>query len=196
MFANRFTVVMDACVLVSPLKRNLLLSLAEAEFFRVRWSARILDEAERAIAKLIADREAVEAQSKAALARRKMEHAFEDAAVIGYESLVASLRELPDPDDAHVIAAAVKTRASVIVTDNLKHFPAGLLVPLDLEAKTADAFLADTIDLDIGRAVAAIRRMRERFNRPEKSPEMLLLAMEAVELTQTVDVLREHLLSL
>lgn len=196
MFANRFTVMLDACVLVSPLKRNLLLSLAEAEFFRVRWSARILDEVERAIAKLIANREPVDAQSKAALARRSMERAFEDAAVTGYKGLVAGLRNPPDPDDAHVIAAAVKTRASVIVTDNLKHFPARLLAPLDLEAKTADAFLADTIDLDVGHAIAAIKQMRGRLSKPEKSPEMLLLAMEAVDLTQTVDVLREHLLSL
>lgn len=196
MFANRFTVLLDACALVGPLKRNLLLSLAEAEFFRVRWSARILDEAERAIAKLLTDRGVVDAERRAACARRAMERAFEDAAVTGYEALIGGLKNLPDPDDAHVIAAAVKTRASVIVTDNIKHFPAELLTQLDLEAKTTDAFLADTIDLDIGRAVAAVRRMRERLRRPEKSPEVLLLDMGAVGLTQTVDILREHLPSL
>ena len=42
MFANRFTVLVDACSLFSPLTRNFLLSLAEGEFFRLRWSARIL----------------------------------------------------------------------------------------------------------------------------------------------------------
>lgn len=188
--------MLDACALVGPLKRNLLLSLAEAEFFRVRWSARILDEAERAIAKLLTDRGVVDAERRAACARRAMERAFEDAAVTGYEALIGGLKNLPDPDDAHVIAAAVKTRASVIVTDNIKHFPAELLTQLDLEAKTTDAFLADTIDLDIGRAVAAVRRMRERLRRPEKSPEVLLLDMGAVGLTQTVDILREHLPSL
>jgi hypothetical protein len=110
--------------------------------------------------------------------------------------LIGGLKGLPDPDDAHVIAAAVKTRASVIVTDNLRHFPESVLVPLDLEAKTTDTFVADTIDLDAGRAVAAIKRMRMRFGKPEKTAEVLLLDMEAAGLTQTVDVLREHTLSL
>lgn len=187
---------MDACALVSVLKRNLLLSLAGADFFRVRWSVRILDEAERNIAKLIAARGLLDAEDRAARARGAMERAFGDAVVTGYEGLIGGLMGLPDPDDAHVIAAAVKTRASVIVTDNLRHFPRSVLVPLDLEAKTTDVFVADAIDLDAGRAVAAIRRMRMRFGKPEKTAEVLLLDMEAAGLTQTVDVLREHTLSL
>lgn len=125
-----------------------------------------------------------------------MERAFEDAAVTGYEDLMSGFKGLPDPGDAHVIAAAVKTRASVIVTDNTRHFPEDVLTPLDLEAKTTDAFVSDAVDLDTGRAIVAVRRMRTRLRRPEKTPEMLLLDMEAAGLTQTVDVLREHSLSL
>lgn len=190
MFANRFTVLVDACSLVPALNRNLLLSLAEAEFFRVRWSTAILDEAERAIAKVIAAKGLPDARDRAKRARANMERAFGEAAVAGYESLIEGLSELPDPEDTHVIAAAIKTRASVIVTENLGHFPARLLLPLNLEAKTADAFIADTVDLDPGRAVAAIRQMRERFRKPAKSPEVLLLDMEAAGLMQTVDALR------
>lgn len=196
MFANRFTVLADACSLVPALNRNLLLSLAEAEFFRVRWSVRILDEAERGIAKVLGERGITDAAERAARARNAMERAFEDASVVGYEKLVGSLEDLPDPDDAHVIAAAVKTRASVIVTDNLRDFPSRVLDPLDLEAKTTDAFVADTIGLDAGRAIAAVRQMRMRLKKPEKTAEVLLLDMEAVGLTQTVDALREHLRSL
>lgn len=196
MFANRFTVLADACSLVPALNRNLLLSLAEAEFFRVRWSVAILDEAERAIAKVMTNKGVADAVDRAKRARGNMERAFGDAAVTGYEGLINNLEGLPDPKDAHVIAAAVKTRASVIITGNMKHFPKRVLTPLDLEAKTPDAFIADTIDLDAGRAVAAVRRMRERLQRPEKSPETLLLDMDAAGLTETVDVLRGHLLSL
>ncbi len=196
MFANRFTVLVDACSLVPALSRNLLLSLAEAEFFRVRWSVAILDEAERAIAKVFAGKRIADAEDRAKRARGHIERAFGDAIVTGYEDLINDLEGLPDPSDAHVIAAAVKTRASVIVTDNIKHFPKRLLTPLDLEAKTPDAFIADTVDLDTGRAVAAVRRMRERLQRPEKSAETLLLDMDAAGLTETVDVLRGHLLSL
>lgn len=106
------------------------------------------------------------------------------------------MQGMPDPKDRHVVAAALKTRASVIVTNNLRDFPAQALKPLDLEPKSADEFVADTIDLDVGRAVAAVRQMRERFQRPEMSADDLLLLMEARGLTLTVDTLREHVASL
>lgn len=99
---------------------------------------------------------------------------------------------LPDKDDAHVPAAAIKTRASVIVTDNLKDFPAKILLPPDLEARSTDAFLADTIALDLGRATAAIRTMRLRFKRPEKHAEAQLVDRDAAGLVETVDVLRPY----
>jgi PIN domain len=86
---------------------------------------------------------------------------------------------LPDPDDAHVVAAALKTQAAMIVTENLKDFPAKILSAVNIEANSADEFIADTIALNPGRAVPAIRRMRERFKKPEKTAEQLLLDMEA-----------------
>lgn len=196
MFANRFTALIDACSLVSALNRNLLLSLAEADFFRLRWSALILDETEAAVAKIITAKGLADGPQKAQASRNAMERAFPDAAVTGYEMLMAGLVDLPDANDAHVIAAAIKTRASVIVTENIKHFPQNTLRPLDIEAKSADAFIADTVGLDPGRAVAAVRQMRERLKKPSKTAETLLLDMEAAGLTQTVDALREHILSL
>ena len=196
MFANRFTVLVDACSLFSPLTRNLLLSLAEGELFRLRWSAEILGEVERAIAHSFTKKGVDDGAERAARARNAMERAFEEAAVTGYEDLLPDLEKLPDINDGHVIAAALKTRASVIVTENLKHFPERILRPLDLEAKKADDFIADSIDLDIGRAIPMIRQMRQRFKRPEKTAEALLLDMEASGLTHTVDSLRTHIQSL
>jgi hypothetical protein len=95
-----------------------------------------------------------------------------------------------------VIAAAVKTWAPVIVTENPKHFPDDILGPLDREAKSADTLIADIIDLDVGCATPAFRTMREGFSKPAMTPEDLLLRMEASGYTQTVDALREHVLSL
>ena len=69
-------------------------------------------------------------------------------------------------------------------------------MPLNLEAKSADSFIADTIALDPGRAVSAIKRMRERFKKPEMNAEKLLLEMEARGLTETVDVLKPYIDSL
>ncbi len=196
MFANRFTAFVDACTLASALKRNLLLTLAEAEFFRLRWSAIILDETQKAIEKILADKHVADATVRASRARASMEAAFEEAMVIEFDQFLSACEGLPDGNDAHVVAAALKTQAAVIVTDNLRDFPGELLRRLNLEARSADAFIADTIALDTGRAVAAIRRMRERFRKPEKTADVLLLDMEANGLTETVDVLKPHILSL
>lgn len=196
MFANRFTAFVDACVLASALRRNLLLTLAEAEFFRVRWSAVVMDETEKAIREILTGKGAEDAGERAARARRAMESAFEEAPVADFDSFLQVCDGWPDPDDAHVVAAALKAKASVIVTENLADFPQEKLAPLSIEARSADAFIADTIALDDGRAVAAIRRMRERFKKPAMTAERLLLELEAAGLTETVDVLRPHVLSL
>jgi hypothetical protein len=196
LFANRFTAFVDACSLAGALKRNLLLTLAEAEFFRVRWSTPVLDETQCAIQRILSDKGVEDAPERAKRARVSMEDAFEEAMVSDFDAFLPACAGLPDAGDAHVVAAALKTQAFTIVTDNLKHFPPEFLAPLNLEARSTDSFLADTIDLDPGRAVAAIRQMRERFKKPEITTERLLVRMEAESLTQTVDVLRSHVLSL
>jgi hypothetical protein len=71
-----------------------------------------------------------------------------------------------------------------------------VLSNFNIEVRSADDFIADTIALDTGRAVAAIRRMRERFKQPAKTAQVLLLDMEAEGLTETVDILRSHVHSL
>jgi predicted nucleic acid-binding protein len=196
LFANRYTAFVDACSLVSVLRRNLLLSLAEAEFFRVRWSAKVLDETQTALQEIHEKRGLSDAEIRARRARAFMEYAFEDAMVEEYDDLLPLASRLPDPGDAHVLAAAVKIQASTIVTENLEDFPSNIISALNIEAKSADAFIADTIALEPGRAVAAIRQMRERLKRPEKTAETLLLEMEADGLVETVDLLREHVDSL
>lgn len=196
MFANRYTAFIDACTLASTLKRNLLLTLAEAEFFRVRWSEKVMDETQVAIERILTAKSVEDAADRAARARQCMEAAFEEACVTDYDEFMPSCAGFPDPNDAHVIAAAMRTQAATIVTENLSDFPAGSLTKLGIEARSADAFIADTIALDTGRAVAAIRKMRERFRRPEKTAEALLLDMEADGLTEAVDMLRPHVLSL
>ena len=107
-----------------------------------------------------------------------MEEAFDDAMVSDFDEFHGVCAKLPDQNDAHVLAAALKTQAFTIVTDNLKHFPAEVLAPLNIEARSTDAFIADTIALDPGKAVATIRQMRESFNKPQMTPDHLLINME------------------
>jgi PIN domain len=196
LFANRYTAFVDACVLAGTLKRNLLLTLAEAEFFRLRWSALVLEETERAIEKILQGKKVADASARARRARAAMEAAFEEACVVDFDDFLPACTGLPDPGDHHVLAAALKTRAATIVTDNLKDFPERVISPLNIEVRAADDFIADIIALDPGRAGVALRAMRERFKRPEKTAEILLLDMEAEGLVATVDILRPHLGSL
>lgn len=196
MFANRYTALIDACSLVSVMRRNLLLSLAEAEFFRVRWSEPILVETERALHRLHADRGHADAEQRAKKAVEAMKAAFPEALVTGLDLLESARYCLPDADDEHVLAAAVKTQAQALVTENLSDFPESILSQLNIEARNADQFIADTIALDEGRAVAAIRRMRARLQRPEIGPEELLRLLEAHGLMETASVLSSHIGSL
>jgi predicted nucleic acid-binding protein len=195
-FANRFTAFIDACSLAGALRRNLLLSLAEAEFFRVRWSRGVMDETQAAIEKMLTKRGRTDAAARAARACDAMERAFEDAMVTGIEKFLVACVELPDQKDAHVLAAALKTEAHVIVTENLKDFPAKCLAPLNIETRSADVFIADTIALDEGRAIPAIRQMRERLKTPNMTAAELLFRMEAHGLVETVDILKPFIGSL
>jgi predicted nucleic acid-binding protein len=196
LFANRFTALVDACCLAGALTRNLILSLAEAGFFRLRWSDRILDETESAIREILTKRNIPDAAGRAKKARASMEAAFQEAEVVDYDPFLSIGAGLPDKDDAHVLAAAAKTQAAILVTENLKDFPDETLKPLNLEARSSDTFIADTIALDPGRAVAAIRRMRERLKKPEKTAAQLLLDMEAHGLHQTAAILQPYVASL
>lgn len=196
MFANRYTAFIDACALAGALKRNLLLTLAEAGFFRVRWSEKVLDETRLAIQKILEGKNVPDAAERSVRAVAFMKAAFEDAMVSSYDDFLSVCEKLPDPGDRHVVAAALKTQAAVIVTDNIKHFPARVVSPLNIDVCTTDEFIANTIALDIGKAVAAIRKMRERLKNPEKTAELLLLDMEAAGLLQTVDLLRPEMQSL
>ena len=179
MFANRFTVLIDACSLAGVLKRSLILTLAEAELFRLRWSVPILDETERAIAKMTAAKGLADSEARAAASRRIMQAAFDEAMVVGFEHLLPICQFLPDPGDAHVLAAAIQCQAAVIVTENTKDFPPAILHRHAMEPKTADEFVADTLNLDIARGVAALRQMRMSWRRPEITADELLLKMEA-----------------
>ena len=123
--------------------------------------------------------------------RSAMERAFPEACVAGYERLEPGLK-LPDPDDRHVLAAAISTSAQVIVTENLKDFPSDVLGPFDIDAISADEFISDAIELDPLAAVAALRKMRERFKNPDMDAEGLLQRVKVRELFQTAETLYQY----
>ncbi len=110
--------------------------LAQAGLVRAKWSETIHDEWLRNVFK---DNPQI-SPDRLARTRKLMNEAVRDCVVAGYEDLIDSLA-LPDPDDRHVLAAAIRAGAEVIVTCNLTDFPGEILACYDIEAMHPDDFL-------------------------------------------------------
>ena len=100
--------------------------------------------------------------------RMLMDKHAEDALITGYEDLIEGLH-LPDPNDRHVLAAAIRGRADVLVTANVRHFPAEVLSPFELEAQHPDEFTAHLLDLAPGVVIGAAQRHRQSLKNPAKT---------------------------
>lgn len=148
----RFTCVLDTNVIYPIELRDILLWFAHYELYTPKWSAHIFDEWVDVMRRHgIADTEIKKRTGRVL-------KAFPDAMVQHYESLIEGL-SLPDEKDRHILAAAIKTNANLIVTNNLKDFPQHLLEPYGLSAKSADDFLTDIIDINTGVAIEAFREL-------------------------------------
>jgi predicted nucleic acid-binding protein len=117
-FMTAFTAFYDANVLYPAELRNLLMHLALTGLFRAKWSA---DVHEEWITSLLKNRPDLD-RAKLERTQARMDRHAEDALVTGYQDLIPGLH-LPDPDDRHILAAAIRGRADVIVTMNLRDFP-------------------------------------------------------------------------
>jgi predicted nucleic acid-binding protein len=185
--SDRFVVVLDANVLYPYRVRDALLRFAEAGLFRARWSPAILKEWRRS---LLARRPEVAASIDTQIAA--MKRAFPESCVTGGETLIESL-ELPDPDDRHVLATAIRTGAEHIVTENLKDFPGAALEPFGISAVTADDFLASTFELYPADAFRAMRTMRRDYDRPSFSPGEFIFDLQAKGLPKLASMLKESI---
>jgi predicted nucleic acid-binding protein len=121
--------------------------------------------------------------------RKAMDSAFPDANTTNYQKLIRDL-SLPDPGDKHVLAAAIAANAEIIVTFNLKDFPADFLKRYDIEAQHPDEFVSDLIDLDKTSALEALNNQVKRLRNPPKSVDDVLQALEKCGLTNSVMNLR------
>lgn len=179
-----YTAIYDACVLYPAPLRDLLMRLALTDLYRAKWSADIHDEWMR---NLLANRP--DLQGRLERTRDLMNVALPDALVVGYQGLIPSL-QLPDPDDRHVLAAAICGRADVIVTFNLNDFPAANLAPHGIEAQHPDEFIGHLIDLAPGDVAAAVREHRQSLKNPPKTVEEYLATLERQQLPESVAALQ------
>lgn len=182
------TAILDACVLYPAPLRDLLMHLAVADAFRARWTEQIHNEW---IQNLLASREDLTIE-KLNRTRELMNANVRDCIVRGYEDLIDGI-DLPDPDDRHVVAAAIKSKAETIVTFNLKDFPKKLIGRYGIEAIHPDKFVLSLIKADAESVLLAVRRQHISLRNPPISLPDFLAALERNGLLGTVDYLRQSL---
>ncbi len=183
----RFTDVYDACVLYPAPLRDFLLQLACAGLFRAQWTNAIHDEW---IRNLLEERPDLE---PAALARTRqlMNQAVPDCLIENYESLIQGL-ELPDPDDRHILAAAIRSSADVIVTFNLSDFPEDALAVYGIEPQHPDEFIGYLIDLAPEAVCIAAKMCRQRLKKPPFTVQEYVDCLARRQLASTASFLEKN----
>jgi predicted nucleic acid-binding protein len=182
-----FVVVYDACVLYPFHLRDLLVRLAMSGLFQAKWTDAILDECFGSLRRDRSDLDPVRLDHT----RQLMCTVVRDCLVTGYEPLVQGL-ELPDPDDRHVLAAAIRSNAQVIVTWNLKDFPASVLEAFAIEAQSPDRFVRHLIDLAPARVAQVLTEQASALEAPPISFEDLLRLLRRDGLTTAMAALEEY----
>ena len=182
------TALLDANVLYPAPLRDYLLHLASLGVFEPIWTAAIQNEWIRNLLKARPDINRVALQAT----QRAMNIAFPGSSISGYESLINSL-SLPDPNDRHVLAAAITGKAQVIVTINLKDFPPGNLIPYGIHAEHPDLFVSKCIDRDRANAIKAFKNQVKSLKKPPIPIEKVLMNLEANGLVASVVKLKSEL---
>ena len=161
-------VVCDANVFYSVVLTDVLLSLAVAGLFRPCWTEQIHDEWMRNLQHNRPELEWAKIQRR----REFMDIAIEDCLITDYDELIPTLK-LPDVNDRHVLAAALQAKASLILTFNLRDFPASILSAYHITAMHPDEFLTGLFEDQPEAVFEALEQMRERKTRPALSREEL-----------------------
>ena len=181
------TALLDANVLYPAGLRDLLLRLADRYLYAPLWSANIHAEW---MSSLLADRTDID-PGVLERTRTVMDEHFPDAVVTDYQRIAAGL-DLPDPDDRHVLAAAIRGGADVIVTANLRDFPASRLAAHAISAQHPDDFISDLFQTHPETVLAAVRGHRAALRNPPRSASDHLTALERLGLDRAASLLRTH----
>lgn len=183
----RHTALLDACVLYPVAVADALMSLAAVGLFAAKWTTRIEDEWMGSL-----ERDRPDLRGRLGMRRDGMRAAVIDWEVS--ESAWQSVRleaQLPDPNDAHVMAAAIAGHTDCIVTANTKDFPVAVVAPLGITVVHPDDFIVQQIDLNPIIALGAFKAMRTRWRRPQASAADFAHALERNGLAATAQRLLE-----
>lgn len=183
----RYTALLDACVLFPIAVADSLMSLATAGLFAAKWTQRIERE-------WVTNLEELRPTLKGKLETRRdgMREAVPDWEVNedAWAPLVGNTK-LPDPNDQHVLAAAIAGHADCIVTANVRDFPAEVVSQYGIEVIHPDRFIINQWDLDHIATMTAFKGMRARWRNPKASPEHFAQALERNGLPVTAQRIRD-----
>ncbi|MEV0288629.1 PIN domain-containing protein [Kribbella sp. NPDC050820] len=156
---------LDANVLRGYLQTDVLLTLADHGVFQPRWSAEVLDEVRR-------NRPA--RLSEQAIARRlnQMNLAFPRSMVEAYEHLEPDM--LADAKDKHVLAAAVHSKSTILVTENVKDFSPPATGPHAMPVEKTSPFLNSLLNQNPRLVVKALHEMITRTDREPNTLSTLI----------------------
>lgn len=188
--ANPFVVILDANVLFPFRVRDVLLTFAHDGLFRARFTEQIMAEWTQSLLKRKPWLEG-SVTSQADMIRQTFDECF----VTGHMPLIAGL-EMPDKDDRHVLAAAIRCSAQVIVTENKRDFPPELLEEYDIEVLGADEMLVNTYELFPVEAARALGKIRERYKNPRMNLSEFLLDLTRAGLPKLAATARRDIESL
>lgn len=182
-----FIVIYDACVLYPAPLRDLLMRLALTDLYQAKWTKDIHREWMHSVLKNRPDllKERLE-QTQA-----KMDLHVRDCLIEGYEELIENLK-LPDLNDRHVLAAAIRINAQIIVTFNLSDFPSQAISKYGIDAQHPDEFLNHLFDLDPTRFMNTTQETRLSLKHPPKTWEEYLTILEKQSLPQIAACLKEY----
>lgn len=178
------TALLDACVIYPAPLRDLFMYLAVEDVYRPRWTDSIHDEWIRSV---LRDRPDL-TRPQLERTRDLMNRHARDSLVTGFEELIEGLL-LPDPNDRHVLAAAIHARADLIVTFNLSDFPTDYLRSFGISARHPDDFCCDRINASLSQILGAARLQRQSLRNPPKTVDEYLGTLQAVGLTKTAQLL-------
>lgn len=184
-----FPAFLDTCVLFPQYLSDTLLTQADARTYRPLWSRGVLDELHGVLT-----RETSMTPEQVTHRLDRMRRAFPDAEVVGYEHLVSGMTN--DEKDRHVLAAAVRGSAEVLVTFNIRDFPDSALKQFDIRVVTPDDFLLDQLDLYPAVVLNCLHEQVNRYghiNGPMAVAE-LLRPLERAGVPRFADEVRRHLL--
>lgn len=187
---SKFNVIYDANVLYPFGTRDILIELATTELFRAKWTERIHHEWMTNLAHNLGIDE-----SRLNPIRTAMDRSVMECLIEGYESLIPTFEAmpLPDPGDAHVIAAAVFARADMIVTRNLKDFPSEIIAPYNIEAQHPDEFILNQFDFNPSVVAASARNCRVRRKKPPLDAGEYIESLKKDGLPGTAQALQDYI---